>query len=319
MDKSIALRYGLTAIVIAGAIYTIAETFDIDAAFETAARADPWSLVFAVASFYITFPLRTARWRRFLDSLDINTDRFSANLILLVGYYLNVIVPAKLGDLYRSYLAAKRYDSPISSVGGTIVAERIIDLVLLAVGLIALLPIVLSHRIAFVSRIVIWTGGLLAVLAVGGTVMFVSDFVPLPQRLLSLFNRFRQGLRAATRGSALDRAWILTLSMCIWGANVVRTALVAGALDIHLQLAEITLLALLVAFLSGLPYLPSGIGVVEVIGSSVLVSLGLTPGSALALILLDRFITVVTLLLVGTPVYLFVKHAENIGSVRSAV
>lgn len=315
--RSLVLRYGVTALVIVAAAVILTRTFDVGAAVATTVRANPLYLGAAVLSFYVTFPFRTARWRRFLAGIDVHVDRLPANLVLLVGFYFNVIVPAKLGDVYRSYLLARRTDSPISSVGGTIAAERVIDLLLLAAGLAVLLPIVLSRHVAFVSRIGLWAGGLLAVLAVGIAALFATEYVPLPERVLAIVRNFRRGFRAAAGRSSADRGWIVAYSVSIWGSNVVRTALVAAALGIELPLAEITLLALLVAFLSGLPYVPSGVGIVEVVGSGVLVTLGLSRDGALALILLDRFITVATLIGVGTVAYLYLKYVE--GPDRSSI
>ena len=48
---------------------------------------------------------------------------------------------------------------------------------------------------------------------------------------------------------------------------------------------------------------------------SFLVTLGLTTGDALALILLDRFITVLTFVVVGTVVYLYLVYVAGFGRV----
>ncbi|SEA38218.1 hypothetical protein SAMN04488065_2900 [Haloplanus vescus] len=307
----IALRYGFTLIVVGIAFYYLIQEFDIQSAFDTLRRADPLLFAAAMLAFYVSFPLRTERWRWFLSAIDVEAGRLSANLILLVGYYLNTLVPAKLGDIYRSYLAAGRYDDRVSSIAGTIAAERIIDLCLLAVGLVFALPIVLTRRTEFVSRVTTWAVVLLVVVGVGTVALLRFDVIPLPERMNSAVTSFRRGLRAASGRSLGDRVSIMALSVSVWSTNIIRTALVAAALGINLSLAEITLLALLVAFLSGLPWVPAGIGLVEVISTSVLLSLGLSAESALALILLDRTITVVTLVLLGTPIYVLVLHFDQ--------
>lgn len=313
----LALRYSFTIIVIGVAVYYLTQEFDIQSAVDTVRRADPLLFAAATLAFYLSFPLRTVRWRRFLSGIDVEAGRFSANFLLIVGFYLNTIVPAKLGDIYRSYLTAAHYDDQVSSVAGTIAAERVIDLSLLGVGLLFALPIVATGRTEFVSRVTTWAIMLLVVVGVGIVALFQFDFIPLPDRVNSAVTSFRRGFKTAGGRSLGDLVFIMALSVSVWSTNIIRTALVAAALGINLSVAEITLIALLIAFLSGLPWVPAGIGIVEVIGSSVLLSLGLSAENALALILLDRTITVITLILLGTPIYVLVRHFGWLGPPRT--
>ena len=41
---------------------------------------------------------------------------------------MNCLVPAKLGDLYRSYLVKRRFGVSLSRTVGVVVAERLLDL-----------------------------------------------------------------------------------------------------------------------------------------------------------------------------------------------
>lgn len=308
--KRLVVRYGVTTAVVALAVYVLVESFDVTASLQAVTSADPVWGAAALLSFYVTFPIRTRRWRQFLDNIDVSTDWKSANLVLFCGFYLNIIVPAKLGDVYRAVLAGREYEVPTSTVGGTIASERVLDLTLLAVGVVVLLPIVLSANVESSQRILLGTVGLLTVLLVGGVVLYVFPSTLLPARIETIFDEFRTGLRASIGGSGWDVAEVVGLSLLIWGSNVVRTYFVTVALDAPLSTLEIALLAVLVALLSGLPYVQSGIGIVEVLGPTVLVSIGLTAKTALAVIFLDRFITLVTLLIFGTPIYVYTAHVR---------
>lgn len=316
--RRLLFRYALTLVVVVAAGYVMVRTFDVAAAVETLRDADPVWVGLAVVSFYATFPVRARRWRRFLEDTSVDIDPLSANLVLVVGFYLNVLVPAKLGDLYRSYMTAREYDGSVSRVLGTIAAERIVDLTLLAVGLLGFLAVLLWRREVFATRLFGLAAAMLLVLAAGSVVLVFADRIPLPARVRGLVARFRDGTLTAAAGDTGDRLTVLALSVGIWALNVVRTALVARALGVPLTPLEVTLLALVVALLSGLPSVPAGIGIVEVIGSGFLVTLGLTTGDALALILLDRFITVVTFVVVGTVVYLYLVYVTGFGRVSEA-
>jgi uncharacterized membrane protein YbhN (UPF0104 family) len=75
----------------------------------------------------------------------------------------------------------------------------------------------------------------------------------------------------------------------------------------------LVLVALLVAFLSGLPYTPAGIGVVEVVTTSVIVaSTGITESIGVTFVLFDRLITVGSLVIVGAVVYTYLKFTAKI-------
>lgn len=310
LQRNQILTYVFTVIVIGFSSYYIFSAFELSASIQTVRTADSFLFIIAILLFYITFPIRTIRWRHFLRNLDIRTNWMSANVIILSSFYLNILVPAKGGDVYRGYRGSTQYDASFSKIAGTVAAERVIDMILLVAGLIILLIAVLPANTPFVDRVIFPAIGLFLIIGAVISLLFLIDWIPLPERMVSLLQDFRRGLRAAAIGSTTDRATVVTLSLGIWGANIVRTAFVASALGIQVSIAEIALLALLIAFFSGLPYLPAGIGVVEIIGSQVLVILGLSKNTALAFVLLDRFITVVTLIVVGTVAYLLVEHTE---------
>ena len=96
-----------------------------------------FALAFVV--YYASFPIRTHRWRRLMHNanhgaLQQTIDRFplwDLTQILYLSWFANVVIPAKLGDVYRAYLARRWLGVSLSRTVGTILAERILDLVVL--------------------------------------------------------------------------------------------------------------------------------------------------------------------------------------------
>src|SRR6266705_5652198 len=98
-------------------------------------------IYFVLAAFiiyYLSFPIRTFRWRMLLENIGyteengIHLPKFWKLLeIIYVSWFANVIVPAKLGDLYRPYLLRREAGLPASSTFGTVLAERLLDLIVL--------------------------------------------------------------------------------------------------------------------------------------------------------------------------------------------
>src|ERR1700732_2229440 len=56
---------------------------------------------------------------------------------MITSFFVNCVVPAKMGDIYRAYLAKQKLDVPVSKALGTIIAERLIDLIVLMSLLLA--------------------------------------------------------------------------------------------------------------------------------------------------------------------------------------
>ena len=120
------------------------------------------SMVIMVASV----GLRAYRWKLILSPLQ----QFSFNPLLsstMIGYFGNGVLPFRLGALLRSYALSQTKNISASSAFGTIVLERLLDLMSLAVFMIFF---------AFFSPLMEWSGNVLIgliVLTVGGLVFII--------------------------------------------------------------------------------------------------------------------------------------------------
>ncbi|MCP5108676.1 MAG: flippase-like domain-containing protein [bacterium] len=81
----------------------------------------------AVLVIFLSYWLRSLRWRYLMDPIKrVHTGSlFSA---LLIGYMANSFLPAHLGELIRAYIIGKRENLSSSMVFGTIIVERILDI-----------------------------------------------------------------------------------------------------------------------------------------------------------------------------------------------
>ena len=66
------------------------------------------SLAFVV--FYLGFPLRGYRWQRLLRETGFVIGLRNSTEILYLSWFVNCVVPAKLGDVYRAYLLKMNSD-----------------------------------------------------------------------------------------------------------------------------------------------------------------------------------------------------------------
>ena len=290
----------------------------------------------AIALYYLTFLVRALRWQQLLanvgyanDEADENGDGFrivdgrSIRLpsvlglaeIVLLSWFANCIVPAKLGDAYRAYLLKSTAGVSFSRTFGTILAERIIDMLLLFTLLVAsvlyafsgsLPPEILTIMQAGLVLVALVIVGLMAMRNLGG---FLRRFVP--KRFQPHYTAFEQG----TLGSFRAMPLVLTYSVVAWTIEAGRLYLVCLSLGLTgLSPAIVLFVALASALLTTLPITPAGLGFVEsaIVGILLLAaSWGLAPGvdqnAAASVAILDRVISYWSLIVTGIVLYLLTR------------
>src|SRR4029078_2341696 len=107
---------------------------DIGETWRQISGANPLFLLLATLSYYATFPLRGPRWRFVLSQVGTHIGRRDATEILFLSWFVNCLVPAKLGDLYRAYLLKGTYGASASRTVGTLFIEGIAAIIVI-VGL----------------------------------------------------------------------------------------------------------------------------------------------------------------------------------------
>ncbi|NNF01936.1 MAG: flippase-like domain-containing protein [Bacteroidia bacterium] len=92
------------------------------------------SLVFA----FLAFASRGYRWIMLLEPLGYKAKMYNTYHAMMVGYFANLAIP-RIGEVTRSGLLAQREKIPFEVVFGTVIVERIIDLILLIVAISCIL------------------------------------------------------------------------------------------------------------------------------------------------------------------------------------
>ena len=275
-------------------------------------RANLWLLAVAFVLWYGAFFVRGWRWGRMLDSAGLNRAHgFSIPAtsglaeIVLLAYFANSIVPAKLGDAYRSYLLKRDSGVPFSAGFGTILAERLVDAMMLVIVLASSALVVFGTEMPSQTRPALMLGALLIVAGVCGLAVlwFTRDTVVrfLPGRIQEAYSRLQEAIFGALRRPAL----VLGIGALLWLNDGLRVWFVARSLGAGIPPTVAILVATMGALLTVIPFTPAGLGVVELGVGSVLVGvLGVDPVVAGSVILLDRVVAYWSLLAVGTGLYL---------------
>lgn len=279
----------------------------------------------ALASYYLTFPVRAFRWRKLLRNVGFLPDEgvklpsiLGISEIILLSWFANCVVPAKLGDAYRAFLLKRSANVSFSRTFGTILAERIIDTLLLF-GLLALSASLAFHGTLPGEVLVILQGGLVLVAIVIVGLLCMRSLSPLITRVVpARFQRHYGAFESGTLGAfGLGRMpMILVYSIICWGIEAGRLYLVALALGLSsVAWPVILFVALASALLTTLPITPAGLGFVEsaIVGIFLLAGQtglieGVDQSLAASVAILDRSISYWSVIIVGFVVYLFSKR-----------
>ncbi len=117
-----------------------------------------------IVTMLVDVGARAARWRWLLR--PIKSVRYPRMLgYTYLGYLANNVLPARLGELFRSHAAGEGEGISRTTVLGTVVVERVVDTVIV-VGLGALAVVVLSVR-GIMSSAVLLGAAFVALLIVG--------------------------------------------------------------------------------------------------------------------------------------------------------
>jgi uncharacterized protein (TIRG00374 family) len=209
-----------------------------------------------------------------------------------IGYLANNVLPARLGELYRSHALGEGEDVSRTTVLGTVVVERVVDTVIV-VGLAALAVVVLSARGIMTSAVLL--GAAFVTLLVVGLVVAmalhrlpgadrVTAYAERWPRLVEAARRLREGLAVAGRPRTLSGA--LVLSAVAWSASIATFLAGGQAVGVELTVAQGALLSSGVALATIVPSGPGFLGTFELTAVGIMGTFGVSRDDAFALALL---------------------------------
>lgn len=193
--------------------------------YHTWQSADKGWLLLMAGIFMLGQVVRAERWRMLMEPTGYKVTFYHSFLSLMIGYLVNLVIP-RGGEVSRCYYLYKLEKSPVETSFGTVVIERIVDLLCLVL-LIGLSFAVESEKLfAFISTLPIQTsgltgklvlvGGFIALVLLGG--FFLHWYSKRNQKLGAFLKRtidgFKQGLAAVFR---LEKKFLfIGYSATIW-------------------------------------------------------------------------------------------------------
>lgn len=254
-------------------------------------------LALALACLAGSYAVRAYRWRVLL-SVRRALPPAVAFSALMVGYLGNNFLPMRAGEVMRTVLLGRRTGLSKSFVAGTIVAERLTDLVGVAVfGTVALAwvhpaPMFAPDWLVRASAVA-GAGGLLGLLGLvasprGAQVsQWVTGWSVWPsavrRHVATIVRDLLVGAQALT---SVRRGAVVAAATCvIWILDASAMVIVANALALTLAFPLAALLVVALALSSAMPSTPGYLGVFQFVTVSVLAPFGFARDESLALII----------------------------------
>jgi uncharacterized protein (TIRG00374 family) len=257
-----------------------------------------WTAAFTAVLLYAgATALRGERWLWLLRYSGERPSRGDAYSLTAVGYMGNNVLPARGGDLLRIYLMARVASTAKRTVVGSLVAERLLDVVTLFVFFVVLAYFVLDDVEAP-------SGALLALGVLGFAVLLVLLLIAvLAVRRRGLLRRVRHWLRPALAASRSLRGLRLlsaaSLTAVIWLLESSTYLAVGRAVGWDMNAAQ----AIYVVALTGLfVTIPAGPGNAGTLDAGVLLAvkaLDQSARTALSYLLLLRFVLLIPVTVAG--------------------
>lgn len=137
----VALHIGIGCVFGCVLFWLALRGISIDSLAHAFASISPRWAAAATALYFLALSLRSIRWWLILRQVT-NLRLVEVGAALLVGYAVNALLPARMGELFRADYCGRQYGVSRTKVMGTIMIERFADgvvvLVLLAFGILGL-------------------------------------------------------------------------------------------------------------------------------------------------------------------------------------
>jgi uncharacterized protein (TIRG00374 family) len=320
------------AVVLVFLLFRVVLNVDFGRTWQLVSTANIGLLLLGLLAYYCTFPLRSLRWWLILRRVGTPVPYRDATEILFLSWFVNCVVPAKLGDLYRAYLLRGNHGASISRTVGTIFLERITDIVVIfGLALAAGFWSFRNRNNATVDTLFL-VGFVVASLLVIFLVALrfqghrVGRF--LPASVADLWERFHEGSTSALKPGLLLRVGVITAA--VWILEGVRVYFVIRSLNLtgmdlpplNLGISSTIFVALTASLLTVVPLTPAGIGFVQAGIVGVLSYLyGVSQEAATAVAVTDFLLSTLSVIVIGGVVYAFsgmVRRAHGVSSGRAA-
>jgi len=296
----------------AAGLYIGFRKFDGAAFMASLRQTNLWLFLLAMALMVFTVFLRAWRWKYLIMPLKKIPMKhlFASEMIC---YFGNNVFPLRFGELLRCYALNQSTGLSSVSIFGTVVVERIIDVItffvimLITIFVFPGLPEMIRHGGIIAVFIILLVGILVYILEMKKTTIrkFVNQWTNKSKhgmKILDIFNRFRQGLTTLRKTPHLGM--IALQSATIWSICIFINWIVGVSLDTQFSLYEVLLIFFVTSAIISVPSAPGYVGTYHAGAIGILVFLGVELSKAQAIAVILHAVGFISLTSIGLLYFL---------------
>ncbi|MDR1942278.1 MAG: flippase-like domain-containing protein [Endomicrobium sp.] len=287
-------------------IWLTLRQIDFKNSWELIKSANYYVLIPGALIYALTYFLRSIRY--YFMIYPIKKTRLFENFpYTMLGFFMNNIIPLRLGEVIRAKVTGERLGISRSAALGTIVVERLMDMinfVLFFFIIMIVLPFPDFIKKSFYTAAVVF-GAMLIVLFIisknDKKSLEMLSKLPLPLKIkdlfLSIFSKFTGGLIILKRPAVFSASF--AISLLVWITESCFLVITAYACGINISILGGIFVVIIIGIGAILPTAPGYIGAFEFMGVTALSVLGVHKDSAFACIAIYHFLQIIIIFLLG--------------------
>jgi len=277
------------------------------------ATANYWWLIPCLISSILALLIRAYRWRFFFIKYE-KIKYQSLWRSVCIGYMANNVLPFRMGEIVRAWVFGRKESRRTSEVFGTIVLERIFDILSILILYVAFVFYFATRKEVNLPVEMVygaWIMGAIAVIALA-VLIALRYWTKFTRNVINLLLKPLPGKTARKINHMVDEfvegLWIFdswrcilttfSLSMIIWLILAVAYLFVFYAIGIECSLLVSLFLIVALAFAVSIPSAPGFIGTFHWVGQQVLLIMGLT-GNIEAYVLIAHLMAYIPVVVLG--------------------
>jgi glycosyltransferase 2 family protein len=286
-----------------------------------------WWLIASMLVGLLSHWIRAIRWRMLIEPVAEKPGQRNTFFAVMIGYMANYAPILRFGEVYRCGILSRYEKAPFTTLIGTVIVERTIDVLMLGIFFILMLllraekvynvvmpkittylntklNLLSSHILIVIIALVIITGGLIFILRKrSGIFGFAQKYI----------QGFWQGIKSVGKLKKPLLFWFY--SVAIWMLYLLSTYLCFFCFNETSSLTLADAIVVLIFGTMGIMVAPGGVGAFQILIKNVLEKIYRIPGTvpfAMAwLIWGSQFVLIVTLGLISLVLLPILNKNDN--------
>ena len=307
------LKLGFLSILSFAGLYIAFKGEDLEQLVFHLTNVDLIFVIIACALLLFSCIIRAYRWKLLLSPFE-EIQLKSVYSATMIGYFGNAIFAFRLGELLKAHSVVKGTKIKTLQAFGTVIIERLLDVIALVIILIFLIPWFPLEddyiRYGLMSFVLISFFSI-AIIYVFIHSELIKNFENrkwllsgFGLKLKIAFFRLFEGINVIKKNEAFNQ--IVISSMLLWGIYFIETIFLVKACGLNLEIVEIGILFILGSIAFGIPALPGSAGTYDAgVKYSLVFAFNISSAKALNYAIISHSVAYFPLLIIGFIYFLF--------------